>query len=310
MHSNCLHMISRLALAAILLSGCAHTAEREPEAGMRIPVTLEKIRMENMSESIELKAISRFLDISVINSPATAFVEKTSVDQGDFVNKGDLLVTLKTREATALQRDSANTLSFSGIISVRSNLSGIITSLDHPDGDFVQEGDQLGVIAIPGSLVFILEVPYEYISKIRLNTACTINLPGGNSIAATITAKMPSVSKEAQTQQYLVRPSSPAGLPENLIGHVSIPSEVRLHTPALPKSCVLSDEIMQHFWVMKMVGDTMAVRVPVKPGITARDRVEILDPVFDTADRFLASGNYGLGDTAYVRVVTEAGHGK
>ena len=234
MHSNRLHMISRLALAAILLSGCAQTAEREPEAGMRVPVTLgedqdgEHVRIDRIESSL------KFLDISVINSPAIAFVEKTSVDQGEFVNKGDLLVTLKTREATALQRDSANTLSFSGIISVRSNLSGIITSLNHPDGDFVQEGDQLGVIAIPGSLVFILEVPYEYISKIRLNTACTINLPGGNSIAATITAKMPSVSKEAQTQQYLVRPSSPAGLPENLIGHVSIPSEVRLHTSHTP----------------------------------------------------------------------------
>jgi hypothetical protein len=59
---------------------------------------------------------------------------------------------------------------------------------------------------------------------------------------------------------------------------------------------------MKHFWVMKLINDSIAVKVTVKTGLTEGSEIEIIDPVFTASDLFLASGNYGLGDTANIVV--------
>jgi len=70
----------------------------------------------------------------------------------------------------------------------------------------------------------------------------------------------------------------------------------------LDKSCILADEVMQHFWVMKMISDSIAIKVPVTTGLTNGSNIQITSPVFSSADLFLSSGNYGLGDTVKVSV--------
>ena len=70
----------------------------------------------------------------------------------------------------------------------------------------------------------------------------------------------------------------------------------------LPKNSVLSNETQSEFWVMKMINDTTAVKVPVNKGIESGDRVEIISPQFSPTDKILLSGNYGLSDTALVIV--------
>jgi uncharacterized NAD(P)/FAD-binding protein YdhS len=72
----------------------------------------------------------------------------------------------------------------------------------------------------------------------------------------------------------------------------------------LPKAAVLSDETQSEFWVMKMISDSTAVKVPVKKGIETGDRIEILSPTFNPADKIIITGNYGLPDTAKVKIET------
>jgi hypothetical protein len=57
---------------------------------------------------------------------------------------------------------------------------------------------------------------------------------------------------------------------------------------------------------MKMIDSTTAVKVPIKKGIETTDQVEILSPVFSTGDRILVTGNYGLPDTAKVKIAAGA----
>jgi hypothetical protein len=54
---------------------------------------------------------------------------------------------------------------------------------------------------------------------------------------------------------------------------------------------------------MKLINDSTAVKVPVTTGIIDKDNVQIKMPVFKDTDLFLSSGNYGLGDTANVKVI-------
>jgi uncharacterized NAD(P)/FAD-binding protein YdhS len=63
--------------------------------------------------------------------------------------------------------------------------------------------------------------------------------------------------------------------------------------------------MQKNFWVMKLINDSTAVRVPITKGIETTDRIEILSPKFSTSDKFLLTGNFGLSDTAKVKVTQQ-----
>ena len=71
----------------------------------------------------------------------------------------------------------------------------------------------------------------------------------------------------------------------------------------LPKSCVLSDEMMKEFWVMKLINDSTAIKIPVIVGNKNSERIEVLSPQFNSADKIISKGNYGLPDTAFVSII-------
>jgi hypothetical protein len=54
---------------------------------------------------------------------------------------------------------------------------------------------------------------------------------------------------------------------------------------------------------MKMLDSVTAVKIPVIKGMETADRVEIIRPQFQLTDRILLSGNYGLPDTAKVKIL-------
>ncbi len=73
----------------------------------------------------------------------------------------------------------------------------------------------------------------------------------------------------------------------------------------LPKAAVLANEEQSEFWVMKLINDSTAIKVPICKGIETSEKVEILKPSFYKTDRILLSGNYGLPDTARVIIQQE-----
>jgi hypothetical protein len=93
-----------------------------------------------------------------------------------------------------------------------------------------------------------------------------------------------------------------ANLPENLIAKVELVKKEKEGTVSLPKGAVLSDETQTQFWIMKMIDSTTAVKVPITKGLETTDKVEVLTPPLKAADAVLLTGNYGLGDTAKVKV--------
>ena len=116
------------------------------------------------------------------------------------------------------------------------------------------------------------------------------------------------MTSSSQTVRYIVRLSEPERLPENLVSKIKIVKESVKTAISLPKTSILTDETMQSYWVMKLVNDSMAVKVPVTTGIREEEYVQIILPVFNDSDLFLTSGNYGLGDTAFVKVIKPVSH--
>jgi multidrug efflux pump subunit AcrA (membrane-fusion protein) len=166
----------------------------------------------------------------------------------------------------------------------------------------VQDGEQLAVISDRNSFVFLLDLPYELRPVVLRQKRVELLLPDGTTLNGVVGPVMPTVDSASQTQNVVIRVNNSQAIPENLIAKVRIVKTAKASTQSLPKAALLTDETESDFWVMKLIDSATAVKVPVKKGIETRDRVEILEPVFSPGDKILVTGNYGLPDTAKVKV--------
>jgi len=289
-------------------NSCGSKAEKADEASAVIaqtPVSVTEINTEPLTEYLELNATSSFLQKSYVKANAGGYLKTVSAIPGKYVSAGQVLFTLKTKEAESIG-NSINKLDpsfkFSGVNTIRATSNGYITQLNHQPGDYVQDGEQLAVISDESSFAFVLELPFELRKYVAVNKTVDVVLPDSTHLTGTVTAAMPTVDAVAQTQNMIIKVRSAEHLPENLIAKVRI-IKSQGRAASLPKSAVLSNDIQSEFWVMKMIDSNTAVKVDVKKGIETKDRIEILDPTFAPNDKILTGGNYGLGDTAKVKVV-------
>jgi hypothetical protein len=192
---------------------------------------------------------------------------------------------------------------FSGTNNIRAGAKGFITQLNHQGGDYVQDGEQLAVISDESSFVFLMELPFELKPNAPVGKEVQVFLPDGTALTGKIISAMPSVDPVSQTQSMVIKVNSAQTIPENLIARVRIVKTLKTTVVSLPRAAVLTDETQSDFWIMKMTDSTTAVRIPVIKGIETKDRVEILTPILSPQDEILLTGNYGLADTAKVKII-------
>ncbi len=295
-----------LILAVLLGSGCKsrNTQEEPADTVVKTPVTISFVEFSSIRETISLNATSAYLRKNEIKANVNGYVEKVFVNIGDQVNAGSPLFRIKTKEAEVLGQLNGNDslLRIKGEVMIFAPASGIITSITAQLNSYVNDGDAAASMADQKSFVFILHVPYELRAYTTIGTPCQIVLPDSARLAGAITSRLSEVDPASQTQSYIVTPQSNQSLPENLVVTVVVNRNTSENTQILEKSCVLSDETMENFWVMQLLDDTTAVKIPVKKGISTDSKIEILAPVFVRGDRFVNSGSYGLPDTANVLI--------
>ena len=269
-------------------------------------VEVTKIRYGSVSDNLELFASTLYLKRSVLSAPIPAYITKVFGHLGERVDQGQPLYELQSKERRALGNDGSDldsSLTKFGLITVKAPASGIITTFDKQEtGEYVLEGTQLCTIAQSNYLAFQVNVPYEFIRFVKPGKKCAVILPDNSVHQVTITTPLSSVNMTAQTQSVLARSSTPIFLPENLIVKVTVSKSDNNSKQVLPKSCIMSDEMMSFFWVMKLVNDSTAVKVPVTLGNRDKSDAEILTPQFETSDEIVLTGGYGLSDTALVRI--------
>jgi biotin carboxyl carrier protein len=292
----------------VIATGCKSKTEPSAEAVIeaKTPVTITTVKTEPMLDVIELNAHTTFQKKSSVKATISGHIEGNELNPGDLVEKGQQLYTIKTKEAVALEGyvPSDTSMHFKGVIKIKAPKTGIISSVLHQNGDNVMEGDELVVIAEQSSMVFLLEVPYELNQIVSKTHSCKILLSDKREFDGIISSRLPMMDAQSQTVSYIVHMKSNVILPENLIAKVKIVKTAKSNAEVLPKEAILANETQSEFWVMKMINDTMAVKVDIKKGLENSDKVEITSPSFLKTDRFLLTGNYGLPDTAVVKIKT------
>ncbi len=295
-------------LVAIAMSSCGRTSPVE-ESTVKAKVSVEVTGLSKgiVKDELTLFANTLYLKRNVVTSPIPAFVTQVFIKLGDPVKQGQVLYLLETKERRALGSQAvapdSSSASF-GKITIKAPASGIISTLDKQQiGDYVLEGGQLCTIAESTALAFAVNVPFEFTAFAKTGSKCSLVLPDNSRHQATFTTPLTTMNTLAQTQTILAKSDNAMFLPENLIVKIIVNKNVETKQQVLPKACVLTDEMIENFWVMKLLNDSTAVKVWVKPGIRNRESVEIMEPIFNIDDKFLITGNYGLPDTARVVVL-------
>ena len=297
---------SILIALALASAGC-HTGKNEGEKEdieIKTPVTITTISHAPISETINLNATSAYLKKNIVKSNVAGYIENVFYSVGDYAEARKPFFAMKTKEAEALDRMNSNDsmFTFKGEIIVTAPSSGTITEIDRQPNDYVNDGDQLAVIADQSSFVFLLNLPFELNKYASIGTTCDILLPDSTMLRGTIASRLATVDAVSQTQSYIIKPITHSVLPENLLAIVRLNKSSKVNAQVIEKNSVLSDETQEHFWVMKLINDSTAVKIQVVKGITTNEKVEIISPVFDSNDKIINSGNYGLPDTAFVKI--------
>jgi multidrug efflux pump subunit AcrA (membrane-fusion protein) len=276
---------------------------------VKVPVTITHPIIGPIAENIRLTATSSYQRKNIISASVQGYIIRIDVAVGDHIAKGQPLFLMQTKESHALNNmplpDSLRALE--NKVTITASAPGIVTSVLRQNGDYVQDGEQLCVIADVESFAFVLGVPYDYIKFVRIGESCELLLPDSSHFPARISKKLSTVDPASQTQNYLAVLSSEAMIPENIIAQINLPVNQKSGAVMLPKQTVLADETMRNFWVMQLQSDSMAVKVPVTKGIETDAAIEILSPPFSVQDRFVLTGNYGLEDSALVTIMSKAG---
>lgn len=287
---------------------CNKTVAPETTEIASVPVTVTGIDTSAVESFIDLNATTSYLIKNTIKANTTGYLETVNAVSNDPVKKNQLLFSLKTREAKVLGNTINKldpNLHFGGAVNLRATCDGFVTAVNVQKGDYVQEGDALAVINDAASFSIVLSLPYELKKYVNINQILDVYLPDGSSIKTKVDKYMPTVDPASQTQNVILKSLSQNSIPENLIVKVRINKTASQKTISLPKEAVLSDETQTDFWIMKVQGKDLAVKVPVKKGIESSNRIEILSPKLTKADKILLTGNYGVGDTIKIKITNK-----
>lgn len=302
------NIVMPLMAIALILNSCNKTAPVEAPAEVSVPVTVTSIDTVAIENYVDLNATTTYLIKNTIKANTTGYLEIVNAASNDFVRKNQLLFSLKTREAKVLGNTINKmdpNLHFGGALNLRATCDGFVTAVNVQKGDYVQEGDALAVINDAASFSIVLSLPYELKKYVKPNELLDVSLPDGTTIKTKVEKYMPTVDPASQTQNVILKTLQNSNIPESLIVKVRINKTAADKMISLPKGAVLSDETQTDFWIMKVIGKNMAVKIPIKKGIESFDKVEILSPKLKPDDKILLTGNYGAGDTIKIKITNK-----
>lgn len=253
----------------------------------------------NISETQQLNGQVVYLNKTALTSPIAGYVVSVKTTIGKQVTSGDLLFEIQTKESAVLHQSNP----MSGIVKIYATVSGVVSALPiNEAGVYVSEGNDLATIIKNSDMVIQVNTPYEYYQQLVSQKTIEIELPNHQTTSAKLYKSMPFTDPASQTQQLYYKLNKAFILPENMNITALFCKAQHCQTLLLPKTAILTNETQNHFWVMKIVNDTMAIKIPVETGLEANDTVEIIHPNLQLSDKIIEKGAYGLPDRTRVKL--------
>ncbi len=293
-------------LASLLISSCVPSDPTGNGGNQKgYPVKVTRIDMKNIQEQVRLTASSFYPEKNEVVSPVSGYIIMKNISIGSRINAAAITYRIETPEHRALS--SAGHLpdslfSQSGIFDVRPGIPGLVTDVYKQMGDYVQQGMPLFSLSSNEHTLFKAYIPFEYNSYVKPGTLCMLIFPDGSQHKARIIERTNKVDPVSQAEIFFIRTEDQVSVPEGLNVSLVLNTASLVDAQVLPKSAVLSNETMDAFWVMEVDGNSLAIKVAVIPGIVTADSMQILSPAFNSTDKIIKEGGFGLADSAKVEV--------
>ncbi len=286
----------------IFLMSCENNQQNEKSQLPGVSVKTTQIIKGEIENTVNLNGKAVFLKKNTIISPISGYIVKIYIKFGDNVRKNDVLFEIQTKENKALENIESNAENL-GIVKVSASSGGTVNELNINDnGAYVMEGGLLCSIVENKDLLIQVNVPFEYNELLKTGGKCKINLSDKTYFEGVVYQILPSVSETDQTQNILIKPITNRLIPENLNLEVEFVSTKHANSLLVSKQAVMTDEIQKKFWLMKIVNDSLAVKIPITKGIENENLVEIVSDILFENDLVISEGAYGLPDSTIVNI--------
>jgi hypothetical protein len=295
---------SFLAVAGLfLLNSCKNRTIPESEIITIVSVKAESVFQGNIEKRISFNGKTIYLKKNIVVSPIAGYIVRSEAKYGEEVKREDVLFEIQTKESKVLGADGAISGKM-GTVYVAAPSEGFINELSvNETGGYVVEGGELCTIVNNNDLIVQLNVPYEYNSLLSTGKKCRIILPDNSAMDGFINRILPHIDEVNQTQSVLIRPENHKRIPENLNLTIIFIQEEHKQTTLVSRTSLMANETQTEFWVMKIINDSLAVRIPVLKGIENDSITEIKSPVLGINDLIISEGAYGLPDSTIVKIV-------
>jgi hypothetical protein len=289
----------------MLVAGCrARNSETESEIVPYSDVQVTHPVIRDATITSEFQGITRYTQTIEIRAHVTGIITKVHISLSDKVSSKQVLFEIRPREASVLESlNITNKYIKSAADTVHAFSSGIVNQIAVQPGDFVQEGDLLATCVDQNSLRAVVYIPLEMNIVSMHNLSCSVLLPDGKTLSGIIGAALPAANEADQTNAFLVKLSESNALPENIHVKVLVKTGTVKQGLFVPYTALYGNEELSRFWVLKIMDDSMAVRIPVEKGITVDTLVQITGSDINTSDPIVYQGGYALPDSSFVTIV-------
>ena len=296
-----IYLLFSICILSLLFCSCAGKEAKEEEQKPVVTVKTSAVKFGAIDNKLSFNGKTIYLKKNLVVSPLSGYILKMFIKFGDTVKKGQLLFEIQTKENKALGSSNDGNI---GIIRILSPSNGVISTLNiTASGAYAVEGASLCTIAESNDVMVQLNLPFEFNSLVKKGTSVTLILDENTKFEGTVYQILPTVDEANQTQQILIKPRTNKKLPENLNLAVEILKYRHSKSCLIPRNAVMTNETQTQFWVMKVVDNKLAIKVPVSKGIENDESIEVLSSGLTISDVVITEGAYGLNDSTVVKVV-------
>lgn len=277
-------------------------SNREPETIAQVKVT--HIHYRTLADTLTVNGQVKQGERFTVRAPLSGYITKVWVHSGENVKAGQRLFTLRTREQEALSYSSpSDSLPKPMNNYIKAPVSGQITSLAIGSGVYTSAGSPMAMMISNKSIYLRIYVPLRWSNEIQSGDPALVQWADGQKRWAKVGSRLVQADTQSQSEMYIIDDLPTRNLLTGERLNVLIPVHKVKNVQVLPNDAVLTDQSMKSFWVMKLINDSTAVRVNVTTGLSTNNWTAVTKPRFTKNDRILVQGNYGLADTARVKVV-------
>jgi|ERR1041384_533572 membrane fusion protein (multidrug efflux system) len=316
-------------LVAILLAtfpGCSKHDEEDSTPQAIVDVRAVAVQKGRVDETIVVSGNTQYRLKAQLRSPIAGLMVKCKMYNGDKVKKGELVAQIRTKESqatitgaeqllnsasTPAQREEARkALDLAektvNTVNVVAPTDGIFSEKAKNELELVAEGDLIGTIVDPASLIFLAQVPTSSIGRVHPGQPAVMKFTTrpGRTYAGVIHRIQPEVNPGDQSIPVQVTFATPnQDLEGSLFGECAMSIGEHKNVLIVPKTALLKNDENNTTSLMIVGTDSLAHKVEVSVGLGTDSTAEVSSPLLAAGSLVITEGHYGLPDSTRVRIV-------